>query len=101
MTGGKYKLPACPRLSQTVKAVYIDLFDEKEDGLTQFCIFRIWSKIIILHAPALGDTSPDKQDEVDEILTKIHRDSGKGVLYNLSFAKLFDDWDVKRKDFLR
>ena len=28
----------------------------------------IWSKIIVLHAPSLEDTSAEKQDEIDDIL---------------------------------
>ena len=35
------------------------------------------------------------------MLTKINRDGAKGVLYNLSFAKLFDNWENLRKDALR
>ena len=63
--------------------------------------FSIWSKIIILHAPALEDTSADKQEEVDDILPKIFKDGPKCVLYNCSFAKMFDDWETNRADSLK
>ena len=63
--------------------------------------FSIWSKIIILHAPALEDTSAEKQEEVDDILPKLFKDGPKCVLYNLSFAKMFDDWETNRADSLK
>ena len=54
--------------------------------------------MVILHAPQLLDTSADMQDEVDEILTRINREGAECVLYNLSFAKLFDNWEQIRKE---
>ena len=56
--------------------------------------------MVLFHAPKLLDTSADMQDEVDDILTKINREGAMCVLYNLSFAKLFDNWEQIRRDAL-
>ena len=55
----------------------------------------------MLHAPQLENTSADKQEEVDDMLPKIDRDGPKCVMYNLSFARMFDVWETNRKDTLR
>jgi hypothetical protein len=46
----------------------------------------------MLHAPSLSDTSAEKQEDVDDILLVMNREGPKCVLYNLSFARMFDDW---------
>ena len=61
----------------------------------------IWSKIIILHAPTLRDTSAEMQEEVDEVVLKIDRVGPKCVLYNLSYARLFDNWESIRAESQR
>ena len=63
--------------------------------------FSVWSKIIILHAPALRDMSPEKQEEIDEILQMMNREGTKFVLYNMSFARMFDDYEAIRHNAYR
>ena len=55
---------------------------------------------VILHAPTLGDTSPQKQDEIDDILCDIYRKGPDCFLYLLKTAKLFDNWGEVRKSML-
>ena len=63
--------------------------------------FRVWSKVIILSVPELVDTSPEAQQAVEDMAAKMFRHGDKCILYNLSFAKLWDDWDNTKTTYLR
>ena len=57
---------------------------------------RVWSKIIILSAPELPDTEPEKQEEVEDMAPKMFRYGPQCVMYNLSFSKLWNDWPASK-----
>ena len=63
--------------------------------------YRIWSKVIILNAPPLRDTSPTQQNLVDDNITEILKLGPKAFKYNLSFCTLFDNWGDTKIDYLR
>ena len=64
-------------------------------------IFSVWSKIIILCSLPLTDTSPERQEEVEDMAVKMFRHGDKCVLYNLSFCNVWKDWDSTKTDYLR
>ena len=57
--------------------------------------------MIILSAPELVDTSPEMQQAVEDMAPKMFRYGDKCVLYNLSFAQVWDDWNTTKTTYLR
>ena len=66
--------------------------------LTRFndMFLSVWSKVIILSAPELVDTTPERQQSVEDMAPKMFRYGDRCVLYNLSFAQVWNDWDTKK-----
>ena len=61
----------------------------------------MWSKIIILCSLPLADTSPERQEMVEDMAVKMFRHGDKCVLYNLSFCNVWKDWDSTKTGYLR
>ena len=60
---------------------------------------RVWSKIIILSAPELPDTEPEKQEEVEDMAPKMFRYGPQCVIYNLSFSKLWNNCTERKNTY--
>ena len=55
---------------------------------------------MIVSAPELANTTPDRQAEVEDMAVAMINNGPKCVLYNLSFAQVWDEWDNKKTEFL-
>ena len=64
-----------------------------------FLHFRVWSKVIIVSAPELGDTGT--QEAVEDMAARMRTHGDKCVIYNLSFAQVWNDWDENKSKYLR
>ena len=51
--------------------------------------------------PELADTSPESQQRVEDMAAKIYSHGDKCVIYNLSFAKIWNDWDKTKANYLK
>ena len=47
---------------------------------------RVWSKVIIISAPELENTSPERQQDVEDMAPKMYKNGEDCVLYLLSFS---------------
>ena len=61
--------------------------------------FRIWSKIIILSAPEISDKSLEYQQNVEDMAPKMYRHGPKCVIYNLSFSKVWNNWNETKNTY--
>lgn len=55
--------------------------------------------MIILSVPELTDTSPERQMEVEDMAARVFSAGDKCVMYNLSFAQVWNDWDTKKLEY--
>ena len=62
---------------------------------------RVWSKVIIISAPELENTSPERQQDVEDMAPKMYKHGEECVLYLLSFAQVWNDWDESKTKYLR
>ena len=64
-----------------------------------FC--SIWSKIVMIYAPALRDKSVLTQVGVDDLAPKFNRYGPDCVRYNLGFVDVWNQWENNKHRYLR
>ena len=54
-----------------------------------------------MSAPELTNKSPESQQSVEDMASRMYNHGDKCVLYNFSFAKIWDDWAATNLAYLR